>query len=157
MGYTTHSFINSNKGWQGLKVEANKPFDCLICRRYCSKPLHVEVHKHIKDRANPIFLCLECKFEFRAAEDWKKHAKKQCRGIKLNCENCHVSYYEYDPTKTTICKRCLKMSESEERKRKLSEIKKEKELENKKKQKIFDEEFEKSQNYIGQLDDDFSD
>ena len=87
----------------------------------------------------------------------KKHAKKQCRGIKLNCENCHVSYYEYDPTKTTICKRCLKMSESEEKKRKLSEIKKEKELENKKKQKIFDEEFEKSQNYIGQLDDDFSD
>ena len=49
------------------------------------------------------------------------------------------------------------MSESEEKKRKLSEIKKEKELENKKKQKIFDEEFEKSQNYIGQLDDDFSD
>lgn len=49
------------------------------------------------------------------------------------------------------------MSESEERKRKLSEIKKEKELENKKKQKILDEEFEKSQNYIGQLDDDFSD
>ena len=49
------------------------------------------------------------------------------------------------------------MSESEEKKRKISEIKKEKELENKKKQKILDEEFEKSQNYIDQLDDDFSD
>ena len=154
---TTHSFTNSNEGWQGLKVEANKLFDCLICRKYCSKPLHVEVHKHIKDRANPIFPCLECKFEFQAAEDWKKHAKNKCKGIKLNCENCHVSYYEYDPTKTAICKRCFKMSESEEKKRKLSEIKKEKELEIKKKQKIFDEEFEKSQNYIGQLDDEFSD
>ena len=117
----------------------------------------MEVHKHIKDRANPIFQCLECKFEFQTAEDWKKHSKIKCRGIKLNCETCHVSYYEYDPTKTTICKRCLKLSESEEKKRKLLE---KKAMDNemlKKKQRIADEEFEKSQNYIGQLDDDFSD
>ena len=49
------------------------------------------------------------------------------------------------------------MSESEEKKRKLSE---KKVMDNemlKKKQRIADEEFEKSQNYIGQLDDEFSD
>ena len=128
--------------------------DCLICRKYCSKPIHVEVNKLIKDRANPKFPCLKCKVEFDKAEAWKKHANSKC---KHNCEICQGSYYEYDPKITTICKRCLKKSETEEKKRKLFVKKCEEEMNRKKKQKISDEEFEKSQNYIGQLDDDFSD
>ena len=128
--------------------------DCLICRKYCSKPIHVEVNKHIKDRANPKFPCLKCKVEFDKAEAWKKHANSKC---KHNCETCQGSYYEYDPKITTICKKCLKKSESEEKKRKLFVEKCVEEMNKKKKQKILDEEFEKSQNYIDQLDDDFSD
>ena len=133
--------------------------DCLICRKYCSKPIHVEVNKHIKDRANPRFPCLKCKLEFDKAEGWKKHAYSKCedKKPKHNCETCQSSYYESDPKITTICRKCLYKSESEEKKRKLSEKKYEEEMNKKKKQKIYDEEFEKSQNYIGQLDDDFSD
>ena len=61
-------------------VRTQNVFNCLICRRYCQNRKHIEVDKLIKDRKNPNFPCLICKFEYRSAEEWKQHNQSKCTG-----------------------------------------------------------------------------